>query len=303
MRKKLSSNYAHKRIIPSYSYRPRYVKKRIFDFRNLSHKYFKILTFAHATTPGTKLYPSRKFRSPFLFGFGNRFVQKFLYVSARVGSYESNLIRTKKGKKIVSRFKHSIFPYLGVHSRALLSRNKFFFKRRAISKFFKFNFFGVNSASAKSSSSFFSSARYRLHIRQTKNNLFIFLRNLSGKLIFSYTNGQTIYKGSKRSTPSAADLAGKQVSKFLFMNKVTNVCLVFDTPLTSIVKSAVRGLSTRLEFSGILAYRFVSHNGIKIRATRRVLFLSIVKGCSVRVTRLPWEQKTVGSNPAIPTAG
>jgi ribosomal protein S11 len=272
MKKKFFFNYPRKKTAPIYSYRSRYSKRRIFDFRNLNHKYFKSLTFAHFITPGTKLYPSRKFRSPFLFGFRRRFAEKFLYVSTRVGSYENNLKKTKKGKKIVSRFRHSIFPYLGVHSRQRLSRNKYFFKRRAISNFFKFNFSGVNSLVHKSSSSFFSSIKYRLHIRQTKNNLFIFLRNLSGRLIFSYTNGQTIYKGSKRSTPSAADLAGKQVSKFLIINKINNVCLVFDTPLTSIVKSAVRGLSTRLEFSGMLAYRFVCHNGIKVRATRRVLF-------------------------------
>ena len=137
--------------------------------------------------------------------------------------------------------------------------------------FFKFNFYSANSFAYKSASLFFSSLKFRLHIRQTKNNLFMFLRSASGKLIFLYTNGQTIYKGSKRSTTSAADLAGKQVSKFLLMNKINNICLVFDTPLTSVVKSAVRGLATKLEFSGMLAYRFVSHNGMKARATRRVL--------------------------------
>lgn len=271
MKKKVSLSYSKKNPISHYFYRPRYVRKRIFDFRNLNHKYFKSLSFVYSLARKTKLYPSRKFRPTFLFAFRNRFAHKFLCKSTRVGTYESNLKRTKRGKKVVSRFKHSIFPYLGLHSRFLLSRNKYFFKRRAIFNFFKFNFSNVNSDIYKSSSSFFSSLKFRLHIRQTKNNLFIFLRSLSGRLIFSYTNGQTIYKGSRRSTTSAADLAGKQVSKFLIINKINNICLVFDTPLTSIVKSAVRGLSTRLEFSGILAYRFVSHNGMKARATRRVL--------------------------------
>lgn len=265
MKKRVFNNYIKNRPRSQFShgYWPRY-RKRIFDFRNLNHKYFKILQWVSASG-----FDKRRM-SPHLVSFRNRFTNHFTYLSRRVGTYAAALGKPKKDNKLVSKFKHFIFPYGGLHSRSFLLRNKYFFKRRSISNFFKFGLYGVNSGEYRTTSSFFSTLKFRLHIRQTKNNLFFFLRTSAGRLVFIYTNGQTVYKGSKRSTTSAADLAGKQVSKFLAINKLGNVCLVFDTPLTSIVKAAVRGLSTKLEFSGMLAYRFVSHNGIKAKSTRRV---------------------------------
>ena len=265
MKKKVFNNYLKSRPkVPfSYGYRPRY-RKRIFDFRNLNHKYFKILQLVSTVGFDKRRYPLH------LASFRNRFTNHFVYLSRRVGNYDVALKKPKKDNKLVSKFQHFLFPYTGMHSRAFLFRNKYFFKRRSISNFFKFGFHSVNSSVYRATSSFFSTLKFRLHIRQTKNNLFFFLRTSAGRLVFIYTNGQTIYKGSKRSTTSAADLAGKQVSRFLAINKLISVCLVFDTPLTSIVKAAVRGLSTKLEFSGMLAYRFISHNGIKAKSTRRV---------------------------------
>lgn len=265
MKKKIFGNYTKHRpkFQFSHGYWPRY-RKRIFDFRNLNHKYFKILQWVSISGFDKRRY------LPHLVSFRSRFTNHFIYLSRRVGTYDAALKKPKKDNKLVSKFKHFVFPYAGLHSRSFLLRNKYFFKRRSISNFFKFGFHSVNSSVYRATSSFFSALKFRLHIRQTKNNLFFFLRTSAGRLVFIYTNGQTIYKGSKRSTTSAADLAGKQVSKFLVINKLSNVCLVFDTPLTSIVKAAVRGLSTKLEFSGMLAYRFISHNGIKAKSTRRV---------------------------------
>lgn len=100
--------------------------------------------------------------------------------------------------------------------------------------------------------------------------MFFYLKNSLGRLLFNYTNGQTIYKGPRRTTPTAAELAGRQISKFLISNKILTVCLVFDSPVTSIVKSAVRGLSDKLDFSAMMAHNFASHNGMKLKSTRRV---------------------------------
>jgi small subunit ribosomal protein S11 len=252
-----------------YFYRPR-SRKRIFDFRNINHRYFKILFFRSNFTNTAGTYPrfGKVFRFNYLTSFSDVAYKQFFFYAKRVGRYDKNAVRQVPPK--LKRFRYSLFSNQGLNARSFLVRNKYFFKRRSIHNFFKYNLSNTNSFTYRSTIKFFSSIKFHLHIRQTKNNLFFFLKTSNGRLIFCYTNGQTIYKGSRRTTPTASELAGKQVSKFLFINKIKDICLVFDTPLTSLVKSAVRGLSTRLSFSAMLAYRFVSHNGIKPKATRRV---------------------------------
>lgn len=266
IKKKFSaSNKGYRqKFVPPYLYRRR-SRRKIFDFRNINRRYFKLLFFQARAFNRPSLRLTRTFRPNYITSFFAKDCRLFFYYSKRVGSYNDSPLR-----EVPRRFNYFVFPEHGLNSRALAVRNKYFFKRRSINNFFKYNLFHTKSFNYKTTSKFFSSFRLYLHIGQTKNNLFFYLKTGGGRLVFSYTNGQTIYKGSRRTTPTASELAGKQVAKFLALNKIKDICLVFNTPLTSLIKSSVRGLATCINFSGILAYRFCAHNGMKIRATRRV---------------------------------
>jgi ribosomal protein S11 len=252
-----------------YNYRPR-TKRKPLDFRIANRRYLKAFLVSSITNKNFR--PNHLFFKSSIYSFSSRFFKNFSYrirvpfYSKDKAKYIFSSSRSPKRKRLT----YTLLPFFGLNLRSSVIRNKYFYKRRSIHNFFKYNFFNFSSSSYKSDKLFFSSVKFYLHIRQTKNNLFFFLKTNSGKLVFNYTNGQTIYKGSRRTTPTAAELAGKQISKFFFANKVSSVCLVFESPITSIIKSAVRGLSNQLVFSSIIAKNFVSHNGLKLRSTRRV---------------------------------
>lgn len=259
---------------PFYGFKSR---RKSFNFRLAHPRYAKVFLFSKSIL--RKGLPNRSyFRKKRIFPLRYYALHNRLYSKFRV---RINLPRkvfnpnwSAKGKNFAkvnpASSSYRFLPFIGLNHRNFSVKHKYFYKRRSVFNFFKYNLSSVYSKKYKEDRRFHSSTVFYLHLRQTKNNLFFFLKTAAGRLIFTYTNGQTIYKGSRRTTPTAAELAGKQVSKYLGYNHIDRVCLVFDSPMTSIVKSGVHGLSAGLYFSSISAYNFRAHNGIKIKSTRRV---------------------------------
>jgi small subunit ribosomal protein S11 len=263
--KKINFRYQIKTSVSRFEpFLPYFAKKR--NFRKLrliraSRRSLKPLFFPAEKSNFFKTSFDRV--NPSYFFIGSRY-RDYFNVNFHIAHFENK--RNQKVAVTDLRF----FPFYGSFSSLLSSKHKFFFRRRSVYRFYDRNLRKFRSKASISFRQIFKSTRYHIHLFQTKNNLFFLIKLSSGRLVFSYTNGQTFYRGSKRFTPSAAELAGKNISRLASINKIRSVFLIFHGPLTSIIKAAVRGLSSRLLFSGMKNFYARCHNGIRDRSTRRI---------------------------------
>jgi len=161
----------------------------------------------------------------------------------------------------------------GAFNRFFYSRFRRLFKRRAYSRIYRRLFSARLSKRFSAFNSAFRSAKVVIFLKQTKNNVFFSVQAPNGRVLFTYTNGQTIYKGPRRSTPVACETAGKRVSFLLSQVRIKKVSVVFGSSVNSFTRAAIKGLSTYLVYSGLVHSLSRAHNGIKQRSTRRVLSL------------------------------
>ncbi|KAA3608212.1 MAG: 30S ribosomal protein S11 [Planctomycetota bacterium] len=107
-------------------------------------------------------------------------------------------------------------------------------------------------------------------IRSTFNNTIVTLTDLQGNVISWQSSGSVGYKGSRKSTPFAAQLASQRVAEAAFKMGLREVEVRVKGPGSG-RESAIRGLHQGgLRISCIEDVTPLPHNGCRPRKKRRV---------------------------------
>ena len=115
-----------------------------------------------------------------------------------------------------------------------------------------------------------ASAEGVAHIRATFNNTIINISDLEGKVIAWSSPGKSGFKGSRKSTPFAAQIAAEVVGKTAFDAGVRKI-EVHIKGAGNGRESAVRALaSTGLRITAIKDFTAIPHNGCRPPKRRRI---------------------------------
>jgi small subunit ribosomal protein S11 len=107
------------------------------------------------------------------------------------------------------------------------------------------------------------------HIKSTFNNTVVTFTDLQGNVIAWSTGGNAGFKGSRKSTPFAAQLAAEQASKVAIENGVRKVDVLVKGPGAG-RETAIRTLaSLGIEVLSIRDVTPVPHNGCRPPKRRR----------------------------------
>ena len=110
----------------------------------------------------------------------------------------------------------------------------------------------------------------QLHIRATFNNTTITFTDLQGNVIAWGTGGNAGFKGSRKSTPFAAQLAAEQCAKTAIDNGVRKVDVLCKGPGAG-RETAIRTVAAAgIEVLSIKDITPVPHNGCRPPKRRRV---------------------------------
>lgn len=108
------------------------------------------------------------------------------------------------------------------------------------------------------------------HIHSSFNNTIVSLTDKAGNILTWSSGGKIGYKGSKKSTPFAAQLAGEEVAAAALEMGVNKVKVIVRGPGGG-RESAIRALNANgLEITMIEDKTPIPHNGCRPRKTRRV---------------------------------
>jgi len=108
------------------------------------------------------------------------------------------------------------------------------------------------------------------YIKSTFNNTIISITDPSGNVIAWKSAGQVGFKGSRKSTPFAAQLAAEQCAKLAQEHGVRKVSVFVKGPGSG-RETAIRSLQAAgLEIASIQDRTPVPHNGCRPRKRRRV---------------------------------
>jgi len=108
------------------------------------------------------------------------------------------------------------------------------------------------------------------HIHSSFNNTIVSLTDKAGNLLTWSSGGKIGYKGSKKSTPFAAQLAAEEVAAAALEMGVNKVKVIVRGPGGG-RESAIRALNANgLEITLIEDKTPIPHNGCRPRKTRRV---------------------------------
>ena len=108
------------------------------------------------------------------------------------------------------------------------------------------------------------------HIKSTYNNTIISISDPQGNVIAWQSSGTVGFKGSRKSTPFAAQLAAETAAKMAQGHGVRKVEVFVKGPGSG-RETAIRTLqATGLEISSIRDCTPVPHNGCRLRKRRRV---------------------------------
>ncbi|MGH2652971.1 MAG: 30S ribosomal protein S11 [Actinomycetota bacterium] len=108
------------------------------------------------------------------------------------------------------------------------------------------------------------------HIKSTFNNTIITITDLDGNTLAWASSGNVGFKGSRKSTPFAAQLAAEQAARRAQEHGVRKVDVFVKGPGSG-RETAIRSLAaTGLEILGIQDVTPVPHNGCRPRKRRRV---------------------------------
>jgi small subunit ribosomal protein S11 len=108
------------------------------------------------------------------------------------------------------------------------------------------------------------------HIKSTFNNTIISITDPTGNVISWRSAGQVGFKGSRKSTPFAAQLAAEQCAKDAMEHGMRKVSVFVKGPGSG-RETAIRSLqATGLEIASIQDCTPVPHNGCRPRKRRRV---------------------------------
>ena len=108
------------------------------------------------------------------------------------------------------------------------------------------------------------------HIRSTFNNTIVTITDMQGNAISWGTAGEMGFKGSKKSTPYAAQTAAEHAAKIAVGNGMKTVEVLVRGPGAG-RESAIRALATAgLEITMIKDVTPIPHNGCRPPKRRRV---------------------------------
>ena len=108
------------------------------------------------------------------------------------------------------------------------------------------------------------------HIRSTFNNTIVTITDMQGNAISWGTAGEMGFKGSKKSTPYAAQTAAEHAAKLAVDNGLKTVEVLVRGPGAG-RESAIRALATAgLEITMIKDVTPIPHNGCRPPKRRRV---------------------------------
>ena len=108
------------------------------------------------------------------------------------------------------------------------------------------------------------------HIRSTFNNTIVSITDMQGNVVSWGTAGEMGFKGSKKSTPYAAQTAAEHAAKIAVDNGMKTVEVLVRGPGAG-RESAIRALATAgLEITMIKDVTPIPHNGCRPPKRRRV---------------------------------
>lgn len=108
------------------------------------------------------------------------------------------------------------------------------------------------------------------HINATFNNIIISLTNIAGQVISWSSAGKMGFRGSKKNTPYAAQMAAQDCSKVAFDAGLRKVKVFVKGPGGG-RESAIRTLTTNgIEVTEIMDITPIPHNGCRPPKRRRV---------------------------------
>ncbi|MBW3589391.1 MAG: 30S ribosomal protein S11 [Actinobacteria bacterium] len=108
------------------------------------------------------------------------------------------------------------------------------------------------------------------HIKSTFNNTIVSITDLEGNALAWASSGNVGFKGSRKSTPFAAQLAAEAASKRAQEHGVRKIDVFVKGPGSG-RETAIRSLqASGLEILGIQDVTPVPHNGCRPRKRRRV---------------------------------
>ena len=108
------------------------------------------------------------------------------------------------------------------------------------------------------------------HIKSTFNNTIISITDPAGNVVTWRSAGQVGFKGSRKSTPFAAQLAAEQCAKDAMEHGMRKISVFAKGPGSG-RDTAIRSLqATGLEIASIQDCTPIPHNGCRPRKRRRV---------------------------------
>lgn len=109
-----------------------------------------------------------------------------------------------------------------------------------------------------------------VHIKSSFNNTIVSISDLEGNVLSWASAGNVGFKGSRKSTPFAAQLAAEAAAKRAMEHGVRKVDVLVKGPGSG-RETAIRSIaSAGIEVSGVKDVTPVPHNGCRPRKRRRV---------------------------------
>lgn len=110
----------------------------------------------------------------------------------------------------------------------------------------------------------------KVYIQASYNNTLIYITDLSGNVLLWKTAGSEGFKGSKKSTPYAAQMASKSAAKEAKdLYNLTSIEVFIKGPGPG-REAAIRGLSNFFKITYIADITSIPHNGCRPTKERRV---------------------------------
>jgi len=110
----------------------------------------------------------------------------------------------------------------------------------------------------------------KVYIQASYNNTLIYITDLTGNVLLWKTAGSEGFKGSKKSTPYAAQIASKAVAKEAKdLYGLTSVEVFIKGPGPG-REAAIRGLANYFKVTYIADVTSIPHNGCRPSKERRV---------------------------------
>ena len=118
---------------------------------------------------------------------------------------------------------------------------------------------------------FFRGKKLYFRITRTKNNIIFKISHLNGIPLYQSTAGALGLPGSRRDSPTSADIATKKVMKKLEPYSDRHITCILTGPFDKISRAVIRSAeSSGVIFSSFKTHNSATHNGVRSKKPRRV---------------------------------